>query len=300
MELFKPDTEFSETLLDKYSDEQVAYYVDQSPTLTTTRTESIRVLSDHLVAKSVPWPEDHCDETDAMDKARSVGVNVPAVRRVVSLSEGDHLIVMERIHGKTLEQLWPSLGLWATIRIAWQLRSFVSALRTVTSQKTGGVHSGQVRSEWIQGINGPVPYASPSLFCDYLNWWLVKARPSNCAPLPQLLLRPPREHVLVHQDLAPRNMILDLSGRLWLVDWGRSGFYPAFMEYLGMEGPERAMPWLAARSLASWWGRCRWSLFCLIACGYSRLHSKGRAVCVVVRQRSLRYKLEKPVHSVRY
>lgn len=184
MELFKPDTEFSETLLDKYSDEQVAYYVDQSPTLTTTRTESIRVLSDHLVAKSVPWPEDHCDETDAMDKARSVGVNVPAVRRVVSLPEGDHLIVMERIHGKTLEQLWPSLGLWATIRIAWQLRSFVSALRTVTSQKTGGVHSGQVRSEWIQGINGPVPYASPSLFCDYLNWWLVKARPSNCAPLP--------------------------------------------------------------------------------------------------------------------
>ncbi|KAI6042305.1 kinase-like domain-containing protein, partial [Pisolithus marmoratus] len=196
---------------------------------------SIRVLSDHLVAKPVPWPEDHCDETDAMDKARSIGVNVPTVRHVVSLSEGDHLIVMERIHGKTLEQLWPSLRLWATIHIAWQLRLFVSALRTVTSQKTGGVHSGQVCSEWIQGINGPVPYASPSLFCDYLNWWLVKARPSNCAPLPQFLLPPPREHILVHQDLAPWNMILDLSGRLWLVDWGRSGFYPAFMEYLGME-----------------------------------------------------------------
>ncbi|KAI6014070.1 kinase-like protein, partial [Pisolithus microcarpus] len=259
MEFFKPDTEFSETLLDKYSDEQVAYYANRSPTLTTTRTESVRVLSDHLVVKSVPWPEDHCDETDAMDKARSVSVKVPTVCRVVSLSEGDYLIVMERIHGKTLEQLWPSLGLWATIHIAWQLRSFVSALRTVTLQKTGGVHSGRVRSEWIQGINGPVPYASPSLFCDYLNWWLVKARP-----------------------------------RLCLVDWGRSGFYPAFMEYLGMEGPERAMPWLAARSLASWWGGYRWSLLCLIACGYSRLHSKGRAVCVVVQQRSLRYRLEKP------
>ncbi|KIK17716.1 hypothetical protein PISMIDRAFT_684948 [Pisolithus microcarpus 441] len=260
MEFFKPDTEFSETLLDKYSDEQVAYYVNQSPTLTTTHTESIRVLSDHLVAKS----------------ACSVGVNVPTVRRVVSLSEGDYLIVMERIHGKTLKQLWPSLGLWATIRIAWQLRLFVSALRTVTSQKTGGVHSGRVRSEWIQGINGPVPYASPSLFCDYLNWWLVKC------------------------DLAPRNMILDSSGHLCLVDWGRSGFYPAFMEYLGMEGPERAMPWPSARSLASWWGRYRWSLFCLIACGHSCLHCKGRVVCVVVQQRSLRYRLEKPVHSVRY
>ncbi|KAF8838344.1 kinase-like protein [Paxillus ammoniavirescens] len=296
----EPDSEFNEALLNTYTDEQVTYRVNQSPTLTTTRTESIRLLSDHLVAKSVPWPEDYRDETDVMDKARSVGVNVPAVRRIVPLPEGDHLVVMERIHGKTLEQLWPGLGLWSTIRIAWQLRSFVSALRTATSQKTGGVSSGCVNSEWIQGINGPVPHASPTLFCDYLNWWLVKARPSNCQPLPQLLLSPPRDHVLVHQDLAPRNMILDLSGRLWLVDWGRSGFYPAFMEYLGMEGPERAMPWLAAQSLASWWGRCRWFLFCSIACGYSRLHSKGRAVLAVVRQRSLRYKLEKPPHSVRY
>ena len=177
---------------------------------------------------------------------------MPAVRRIVPLPEGDDLIVMERIHGKTLEQLWPGLGLWSTIRIAWQLRSFVSALRTATSQKTGGVSSGCVNWAWVEGINGPVPHASPTLFCDYLNRWLVKARPSNCQPLPQPLLPPPREHVLVHQDLALRNMILDLSGRLWLVDWGRSGFYPVFMEYLGMEGPERAMPWLAAQSLASW------------------------------------------------
>ncbi|KIJ14824.1 hypothetical protein PAXINDRAFT_46095, partial [Paxillus involutus ATCC 200175] len=139
---------FNEALLDTYTDEQVTYYVNQSPTLITTRTESIRLLSDHLVAKSAPWPEDHRDETDVMDKARSVGVNVPAVRRIVPLPEGDHLIIMERIHGKTLEQLWPDLGLWSAIRIAWQLRSFVSALRTATSQKTGGVSSGRVNSEW--------------------------------------------------------------------------------------------------------------------------------------------------------
>ncbi|KAM6500102.1 kinase-like protein [Amanita muscaria] len=296
----KPDSEFHEALLDTYSDEEVIYHVNQSPNLITTRTESIRVLSHHLVAKSIPWPQNHHDEIDAMEKARSVGVNVPAVCRIIPFPDGNHLIVMERIHGETLEQLWPRLGLWATIRIAWQLRSFISALRTVNSQKTGGLHSGKAHSEWIQGINIPVLHASPSLFCDYLNWWLVKARPSNCLPLPQLLLSPPREHVLVHQDLAPRNMILDSSGHLWLVDWGRSGFYPAFMESLGMEGPERAMPWLATRSLTAWWVRIRWSLFCLIACGYSHMHSKGQAALAIVRQRSLRFRLEKPVHSVRY
>ena len=296
----KLDSKFNEALFDTYSDEEVMYHAENSPNLTTTRIESIRVLSHNLVAKALPWPQNHLDEIDAMEKARSVGVNVPAIRRVVPYPEEGHLIVMERIHGETLEQLWPRLGILATIRIAWQVRSFISALRTVTTQKTGGLHSGQVRSEWVQGINGPVPHASPSVFCHYLNWWLMKARPSNCQPLPQLLLSPPRDHVLVHQDLAPRNMILDSNGHVWLVDWGYSGFYPAFMEYLGMEGPELAMPWLAARTYIAWWGRLRWSLFRLIACGYSRLHSKGRAALAIVRQRSLRYKLEKPVHSARY
>lgn len=114
----KSDPEFNEALLETYTDEQVTYYVNQLPSLSTTRTESIRVLSDHLVAKSILWPEDHRDETDAMDKARSVGVSVPAVHRIVPLPDGDHLIIMERIHGKTLEQHWSSLGLWATIRVA--------------------------------------------------------------------------------------------------------------------------------------------------------------------------------------
>lgn len=40
---------------------------------------------------------------------------------------------MERVHGQTLEQLWSQLGLWATIRVAWQLRSFILSLRTITA-----------------------------------------------------------------------------------------------------------------------------------------------------------------------
>ncbi|KIN95740.1 hypothetical protein M404DRAFT_17017 [Pisolithus tinctorius Marx 270] len=105
-----------EALPDTCTDEAVAHHVDQSPTLTTTRTESVCVLSHNLVAK-----------TDAIEKVRSVCVNVPAIRRIVPLPEEDRLIVMKRIHGETMEQLWPRLRLWTTIRIAWELRSFVSA-----------------------------------------------------------------------------------------------------------------------------------------------------------------------------
>lgn len=49
-----------------------------------------------------------------MEKAHSIGVNVPAIRRVVtqavvSFPEEGHLAVME--HMESLEQLWPRLGI---------------------------------------------------------------------------------------------------------------------------------------------------------------------------------------------
>lgn len=35
--------------------------------------------------------------------------------------------------------------------------------------------------------------------------------------------------VLAHQDVAPRNLILDAQGKVWLVDWGYAGVYsPGF------------------------------------------------------------------------
>ena len=65
----KADSEFNEALLDIYSDEEVLYHITQSPKLITTRTESIRVLSHGLVVKPVPWPWNHRDEIDAMEKS---------------------------------------------------------------------------------------------------------------------------------------------------------------------------------------------------------------------------------------
>jgi hypothetical protein len=74
----KLDSEFNEILLETYFNEEVMYHFDQSPELTTTLIETIRVLSHHLVAKPRPWPQNHHDEIDSMERARSVDVNVPA------------------------------------------------------------------------------------------------------------------------------------------------------------------------------------------------------------------------------
>ncbi|KZN87470.1 hypothetical protein EN45_060310 [Penicillium chrysogenum] len=36
--------------------------------------------------------------------------------------------------------------------------------------------------------------------------------------------------VLTHQDISPRNLILDQNGEVWLVDWAFAGAYPPAFE----------------------------------------------------------------------
>lgn len=59
--------DFDGKLLESYTDEELTYYIEESPTLTTTRAEIIRVLSEHLVAKPVSWEEEYRDEKGAFN-----------------------------------------------------------------------------------------------------------------------------------------------------------------------------------------------------------------------------------------
>jgi aminoglycoside phosphotransferase (APT) family kinase protein len=43
-----------------------------------------------------------------------------------------------------------------------------------------------------------------------------------------------RPLVFTHGDLSMRNIIYGRDGRIWLVDWGQSGFYPRWFEYVSM------------------------------------------------------------------
>lgn len=295
-----PLIEFDEDALPNYSDAELALYIASCPRLCTTREETVRVISPHLISKPVPWPEDPQDEAQALERALAVGVRVPKVHRIVRRDESSFLLVMDRIQGMTVEQLWRDMSIFTTLRVAWQLRGYLRSMMSVVSQTTGGLHSGHVESEWIDTIHKPIPHASPFAFSSYLNWWLTECRPDVCAPRPDLKFPTPPRHVLVHQDLAPRNMILDPQGTLWLVDWGNAGFYPSVMEYMGMEARTHAMEWLCMSTWAAWWGRLRWDLFRWIACGSRGQYTKAIKAMLVVQQRSLRYKLSKPVYSGSY
>ncbi|KAJ5803802.1 Aminoglycoside phosphotransferase [Penicillium psychrosexuale] len=39
---------------------------------------------------------------------------------------------------------------------------------------------------------------------------------------------------LTHYDIAPRNLILDSEGKVWLIDWGDAGIYPEGLEFAAL------------------------------------------------------------------
>ena len=43
-----------------------------------------------------------------------------------------------------------------------------------------------------------------------------------------------RPLVFTHSNLSMRNIIFGRDGRIWLVDWGKSGIFPPWFEYISM------------------------------------------------------------------
>ena len=107
---------FDEFPLNRYSD-GFFEYIERSPSLVMIGAETLKGLSSSFVAKPVSCFVDPCDESYATECARPVGFKLPVVRRIISHGEDadECFLVMDRIHCKTLEQLWPHIGLLRTI-----------------------------------------------------------------------------------------------------------------------------------------------------------------------------------------
>ncbi|KAJ3488110.1 hypothetical protein NLI96_g3090 [Meripilus lineatus] len=268
---------FVEDNLTKYTDEELVKFISTSPPLTLADDQDIQLLSTHLVAKPVVGESGH-DEAAALEQARKLGIRAPAVRRLVPGKGETFYIVMDRVFGRTLRDLWPDLSWWRTLKLGLQLRGFVRKMRLLQSTTAGGLASGLILSPHFDDLHGPIRRASPMALTGYMNWWLINCRPDQFQPRTDLTLRPLAYHVFTHQDLTPRNILVDKDDQLWVVDWGYSGFFPIFMEYAGMKASNMPFIWGAGWSarLARW----RWYFFRWISTGsYPQETTAVREVC---------------------
>ncbi|RSM14828.1 hypothetical protein CDV31_005262 [Fusarium ambrosium] len=258
------DSSFDDTRLSNYTDTELIDRITSLPSL--PNFSNIVPLSSQYLAKG--YAEDELeDAVESMKFASRLGIHVPRIQRIIQFDNAFYCI-MDRIPGETLDRIWPELGWIASLRLAFQLRRVIRRLRSVVSTSSGSLATGKCRSYFLEDSFGLPPRATFHQVNAFLNFW------ANFVSLRQETKKTPVEHaicprpvfsyscpfVFTHHDLAPRNIILDREGQLWLIDWDCAGFYPKFFEYAGMHNfiPK------AWTKFTLW----RWKLFVWIASGF--------------------------------
>ncbi|KAI5994786.1 kinase-like domain-containing protein [Pisolithus albus] len=184
-----------------------------------------------------------CVEANALRLVSSnTTIPVPRVHRVVK-EEYDFLIVMDYIKGQTLAEVWPTFSVWRKISVAFTLHRYVRQLRRLKASPTTppGPLSVQGPQECESPVFGQVqssrgPFASYSEFSTWFNEWCkigldVRRLPED-HPSRKKKFDDSEPMVLTHQDINLRNIILGDDGRLWLINWGWSGYYPPWFEFV--------------------------------------------------------------------
>ena len=186
-------------------------------------------------------------EGAAFELARTrTKIPIPRILRTIEDEEGNTFIVMDYIPGERLDHAWPTLSLWSKLWVAFTLRRYIRQLRQVNSSVPGPVaDSPQFCDTYLFGEKrcGPFPdYASLSAFYNRKRDITISVSKSRVDGGNRIRRAPPdiepfddsRPLVFNHGDLSMRNIILGRDGRIWLVDWGLSGFYPRWFEYVSM------------------------------------------------------------------
>ncbi|KAH9912623.1 kinase-like domain-containing protein [Epithele typhae] len=188
--------------------------------------ENISVLSPDTVVKWHDWYEPEelpLAEAMTLDHIFThTTIPVPRVRRVIRIdSEHTDAIILDRIPGRQLRRAWPTMSLWAKLRVAFILRGYIRQLHTVRNPRPG--------------MPGPM---APGDLARFFNC----RRRANMIYYPHLFAGVPEEWfdcsqplVMTHCDLNMRNILVGDDGRLYLLDWGYSGFYPPWFEYVNWE-----------------------------------------------------------------
>jgi len=254
------DPGFQDDLLQSYSDTELVRRIIGSPSL----VRGIRLLSSNFLAKHYN-PDEVEDTIHATDIACLLGIRASTIKRITR-NGPDAYCVMDRIPGRTLEDVWASLSWFNTIKLAFQLRRFVQHLRSITSPVAGSLATGECRSFYLEDRYGLPARCGPRDMEYFFGFWtnftsMRKAIQTADQPIIPTQKLPTEPFVFTHHDLAPRNILLSPSDELWLLDWEYAGFYPIYFEYAAMQNFN--MQW-------GFFARLRWYLFSWIAAGYYR------------------------------
>lgn len=178
--------------------------------------------------------------------AESLHLPVPKVHRtftadIPGISDGQpvngHFTVMDYVPGPTVEECWDSLDVSQRQLVASQVAAMIETMQSTPLQlppgPIGGTEGQKFEGPWFTDYSAS-PFAT---LRDEEDWCNHKI--DVCIRFKQLPRRAPRFRfqrvVFTHQDIAPRNLILDAQGKVWMIDWGVAGVYPPGFEQAALQ-----------------------------------------------------------------
>ena len=165
--------------------------------------------------------------------AANTCVRVPKVRRSFNVPGPGYFetigyIVMDYVEGVCLANCWNDLDSLKRQNVILQVAGMIQQLQSVRLNSPGPIGGGLSQGRWFTDYCAG-PFTTRQEIENWFNHKLAICKGTGNARQDIPPFNFPT-FVLTHQDISPRNLILDPSDRVWLIDWAFAGAYPPCFE----------------------------------------------------------------------
>lgn len=212
--------------------------LEQSQQLSPESSPHIYQVNDDLVVKTGDGVR--LAEAAAMRIVREkTSVPVPCVFDAYQRKDasGHNCIVMEFVQGSTLDAAWTSYNSAEKQRVVTQLKDYMRQLRSLEGSFIGAADKTHCEDQFFTNDDDCTygPFSSEADFNAGLIA-AIRAHGDNAwhSMVIGFLQQLPTNHriLFTHGDLMPRNIIVQGSEVVAILDWEMSGFYPEHWEYV--------------------------------------------------------------------
>lgn len=185
----------------------------------------------------------------------NTAIPVPEVYNAYKDDKTGHVrIVMEFVEGDCLEYVWDKLNPSQKLSIIEQLRNIFLELRKLKGTLIGGIDGTACEDHlFTDNLGGYGPYDSENHFNDGIVTALKQSKQGPWVDVVcEMILDSLRNHkvVLTHGDFAPRNIIVQGTKVVAVLDWELSGYYPEYWEYVkALWRPAWESAWIKDRAV---------------------------------------------------
>ncbi|KJR89219.1 uncharacterized protein SPSK_06474 [Sporothrix schenckii 1099-18] len=195
-------------------------------------------------------------EAETMKFVRDrTSIPVPQVYNAYTDDTTGHVrIVMEFVEGRNLDRAWETYTDSEKQSVVSQLRKYMDELRQITGSYIGSVDGSWCNDHYFDNERGAYgPFANEDEFNEGIVRALRKSKPYDwveyyCDIFKEVMVD--HKIVMTHNDMDPRNIIVQGSKVVALLDWELSGYFPEYWEYCkAMRRPDWESAWVKERVL---------------------------------------------------